>query len=119
MGAAMKVLIIGATGKTGSILTERALAAGHDVTALVRDPSKLGDARVHAEIGDATKADDVERAVRGKDVVVAILSPKNAKDTVRSSAARVVVDAMKKHGVARLVWVSAMGVGDSKQQANE
>jgi putative NADH-flavin reductase len=34
----MKLTILGATGATGTCLTSQALAAGHEITAIVRDP---------------------------------------------------------------------------------
>jgi uncharacterized protein YbjT (DUF2867 family) len=37
----MKLTIFGTTGGTGKLLVEQALAAGHEVVAFVRDPSKL------------------------------------------------------------------------------
>ena len=37
----MKVLVFGATGKTGGLIVDRALAKGHEVTVLVRDASKF------------------------------------------------------------------------------
>jgi uncharacterized protein YbjT (DUF2867 family) len=37
----MKIVIFGATGETGRQLVEQALAAGHEVVAYVRNPSKL------------------------------------------------------------------------------
>src|SRR5260370_7321085 len=37
----MKLTILGATGATGTCLTSQALAAGHEVTAVVRDPARL------------------------------------------------------------------------------
>ena len=36
----MKLTILGATGATGTTLTGQALAAGHEVTAVVRDPAR-------------------------------------------------------------------------------
>ncbi|HZK48634.1 MAG TPA: NAD(P)H-binding protein, partial [Thermoleophilia bacterium] len=41
----MKVVVFGATGRTGRLLVEGALARGHDVTAFVRAPNKLGALR--------------------------------------------------------------------------
>jgi putative NADH-flavin reductase len=38
----MKLTILGATGATGTCLTSQALAAGHEVTAVVRDPARPG-----------------------------------------------------------------------------
>ena len=37
----MELTIFGATGVTGTSLTGQALAAGHEVTAVVRDPARL------------------------------------------------------------------------------
>ncbi|TMD53495.1 MAG: hypothetical protein E6I85_08270 [Chloroflexi bacterium] len=37
----MKLVVLGATGRTGRLVVEQALAAGHTVTALVRSPEKL------------------------------------------------------------------------------
>lgn len=36
-----QLVILGATGATGTTLTKQALAAGHQVTAVVRDPARL------------------------------------------------------------------------------
>jgi uncharacterized protein YbjT (DUF2867 family) len=37
----MKLLVLGATGATGQQVVGQALQAGHEVTAYVRNPSKL------------------------------------------------------------------------------
>ncbi len=115
----MKVLIIGATGATGAMAVQQALDAGHEVVALARAPEKLAvtHARLTVVQGDATRAGDLARALPGVAAVVAILSPRRKDDAVRSQAARALVEEMKRAGVARLVWVSASGVGDSLAQA--
>ena len=41
----MKILVMGASGKTGHEVVRQALAAGHEVTAFVRDPSRLERSR--------------------------------------------------------------------------
>ena len=63
---AMKLAIFGATGKTGSLLLEHALAAGHEVTALAREPAKL-PARERLRIirGAAASSDAIAEAVHG------------------------------------------------------
>ena len=58
----MKVLIIGATGATGQILMREALAQGHEVTALARNPSALlapEDHRLRVLQGNALDASEV------------------------------------------------------------
>jgi uncharacterized protein YbjT (DUF2867 family) len=115
----MKLAILGATGKTGGHAMEMALAAGHQVRALARDPAKL--ATKHAALtvvkGDATITEDVQTLVAGCDAVIACLGPPHLKKTtLRQDAARAIVAAMEATGVKRIVWLSALGVGDSMPQ---
>jgi putative NADH-flavin reductase len=112
-----KVLILGGTGGTGKHLVLQALAAGHDVTVLVRDPARLpaGSDRVHVATGDATDAAAVGAVVRGQDVVVSTLGVGNSlkSNGLITKAAPAVVDAMTQAGVRRLVWTSAYGVAET------
>jgi putative NADH-flavin reductase len=115
----MKLAILGATGKTGGHAMQIALAAGHDVRALARDPAKL--TAKHAALtvvkGDATNAEDIKTLVAGCDAVIACLGPPHLKTTtLRQDAARASVAAMEATGVKRIVWLSALGVGDSMPQ---
>jgi putative NADH-flavin reductase len=114
----MKLLILGGTGATGKHLLEKALAQNHQVTAMVRDPSqvKLTDAHLTLVQGQATRAADVEKALAGQEAVLSALGPRVGADPVCAEAAAAVVEAMKKTGVTRLVWLSAGGVGDSAPQ---
>jgi uncharacterized protein YbjT (DUF2867 family) len=63
----MKLTVFGAAGGTGKHVVAESLAAGHEVTVLVRDPLKLGevDQRVTVEIGDARDPEVVAGAVAG------------------------------------------------------
>ena len=113
----MKLLILGATGATGRLLTEQALAAGHEVTALVREPDRANlPSGVKVVKGRATDAGDVAGVMAGQNAVLSALGPRAKADEVCPAAARAVVDAMKQHGVQRVVWLSASGVGDSAPQ---
>lgn len=116
----MKLAILGATGKTGGHALEIALAAGHQVRVLVRTPSKLTTKHERLEVvqGDATKVEDCVTLIEGCDAVIGALGPANlGVTTVRQDAARAVVDAMKQKGVTKVVWLSALGVGDNIAQA--
>jgi putative NADH-flavin reductase len=112
-----RVLILGATGGTGRHLVLQALAAGHDVTALVRHPERLpvGSERARVMTGDATDAAAIRQAVQGQDVVVSVLGVGNAlkSNGLITKAAPAVVDAMTQAGVRRLVWTSAYGVAET------
>lgn len=125
----MKVLVLGATGGSGRAAVEELLAAGHDVTVLVRRPEALTSRdRVRVLQGDATRFDDVERAVAGQDAVVVTLGIREnpflvrlrgSKATpidVRSAGTRNVVAAMRKHGVRKLVVQTSFGVGDTREK---
>lgn len=116
----MKIAILGATGKTGGHAMRRALEAGHHVRVLARDPAKLTTKHERLEVirGDATKPEDCATLVEGCDAVIGTLGPPNlGVTTVRQDAAKAVTSAMKDKGVKKIVWLSALGVGDNIAQA--
>jgi NADPH:quinone reductase-like Zn-dependent oxidoreductase len=115
----MKVLVLGAAGKTGSLVVERALAKGHEVTVLVRDASKLKKQGVRVLVGDPTKPDDVLKAVRGQDAVIETIGGTTPYRTTRleSTSARNIIGAMHAEGIRRLIVISMMGLGESRAQA--
>ena len=115
----MKLAILGATGKTGGHAMERALADGHHVRVLARDPSKVTTKHERLEVvkGDATQTEDCATLVEGCDAVLAAVGPPHLKKTtLRADVVKALVPAMTSKGVKRLVWLSAIGVGDSKEQ---
>ena len=65
----MNLLVLGATGRTGRLVVERALAAGHNVTALVRSLEKLtmSNSNLRVVAGQATNTSDISRALEGAD----------------------------------------------------
>jgi putative NADH-flavin reductase len=71
----MKLLVLGASGKTGSEVVRQALDAGHEVTAFVRDRAKLSitDAGLRVSTGDAMSFDDLRSALQGQDAVISTL----------------------------------------------
>ena len=72
----MNLLVLGATGRTGRLVVEHALAAGHTVIALVRSPEKLtnGSSNLRVVRGSATDKSDLARALEGADAVISTLS---------------------------------------------
>jgi len=114
----MKIAILGATGKTGGHAMRIALAAGHSVRVLVRDPTKIAGQEVLEVVGgDATSEASCAEVVAGCDAVIAAIGPPHLKKTtLRQDIAKALVPAMKAKGVKRVVWLSAIGVGDSKEQ---
>ena len=115
----MKVLIFGANGKTGRTVVERAMAAGHEVTAFVRSSEQNDVPGVKLARGDATNRADVDAAMQGQEAVIDTIGGKTPyKDTdLESSAAATIVASMKANGVRRLIATSMLGVGASKENA--
>ena len=115
----MRVVVFGATGKTGGLIVDRALAKGYEVTVLVRDPSKFKKDGVRVAVGDATKLDDVLPAVRGQDAVIDSIGGTTPYKTtwLESTSVRNMIDAMKTEGVRRLLVISMIGIGESRAQA--
>ncbi len=107
------ILVVGGAGKSGTQVVEAALAAGHAVTAFVRNPAKAAHLPPAAKIfeGDARDAAAIAGAVPGHDVV--IITVGGGRTFVSAEAARNVVKAMKGFGVKRVILLSAYGIGDS------
>jgi uncharacterized protein YbjT (DUF2867 family) len=111
----MRLTVLGATGSVGRELVAQALAAGHDVTALVRDERAAGsaDGRVAVVVGDATDAESVARAIEGTDVVLSTLGhAKGSPDDLLTRAAANAIAAMRRYGVKRLIALSSAAVAD-------
>jgi putative NADH-flavin reductase len=105
----MKLTIVAATGGTGRHLLDQALAAGHDVTAVARNPNDLPrQARVvKADLHAAPHA-VLTSAVAGADAVISCLGPRgNAEAGIAPAGTRALVDAMKAAGLWRLVVISS------------
>ena len=108
----MKLTIIAATGGIGRELLQQAVAAGHDVTAVVRNPAKLSRP-VRAITTDLTAPDQaaLESAIAGADAVLSGLGPHSNSDAgIAFQGTRAIVAAMKTTGVRRIVAVSAAPV---------
>ncbi|MBV8529036.1 MAG: NAD(P)H-binding protein, partial [Candidatus Dormibacteraeota bacterium] len=110
----MKLTIFGATGGIGSQLVAQALAAGHSVTAVVRDPSRVipGARAVQADLMHADDSEALRDAVAGADVVISTLGPRSVADIgIASAGTRAIVSAEKSTGVCRLLVISAAPIG--------
>jgi putative NADH-flavin reductase len=110
----MKVTIVAATGGVGRHLLDQAIAAGHDVTAVVRDRAKLAGVPVRAVTADLAAADPtaLHGAVAGADAVLSGLGARSAAEAgVAWRGTRSIVEAMQATGVRRIVVVSAASVG--------
>lgn len=102
----MNLVILGATGGTGRLVVEQALAAGHTVTALVRSPEKLtsSNSRLRVITGLATDAQDVARALAGADALISTLG---GSGSVIADSTQAIVDAARQTGLKRVVVLSS------------
>jgi uncharacterized protein YbjT (DUF2867 family) len=108
----MKLTVFAATGRIGGHILDQALAAGHDVTAVARNPATL-PAAVRAVAADLAVVDPsaLEPAVAGADAVLSGLGPRSRSDAgIASVGTRPIVQAMRATGVRRIVAVSAAPV---------
>ena len=115
-----KITIVAATGRVGRQLLEEAVAAGHDVTAVARNPGKL-TRQVRTVTADLAAVEPavLEAAVAGADAVLSALGPhSNADAGIAAPGTRSIVAAMQATGVRRIVVVSAAPVGTVPSPGN-
>ncbi|KAK4541576.1 hypothetical protein LTR36_007873 [Oleoguttula mirabilis] len=125
----MRLVVLGGNGRTGVHLIDRALGRGHQVAALVRDPSALPERKgLDVFQGTPQNLDDVCKAFRveghpAPDAVIVTLNPSRATDSplarpmapprfMANSVANAIT-AMRQHHVPKIVVMQALGVGDS------
>jgi putative NADH-flavin reductase len=109
----MKLTIFAATGGIGRQALEQAVAAGHDVTAVARNPKKL-PAGIRIVAADLATPDPaaLASAVEGADAVLSGLGPRsNSEAGIASQGTLAIVQAMKDSSVRRIVVVSAAPIG--------
>ncbi len=112
----MRVLVIGAAGRTGSAIVDQALAAGHQVTAFVHQPDEYtAPAGVAVTGGDVLDEAAVAAAVRDQDAVLDAVGGHLPfrETTLETNGARSVLAAMRSAGVKRLIILSTIGEGAS------
>lgn len=124
----MKILVLGATGRTGRLFTRKALEEGHAVTAYVRNPNKartLLGAHQNLTItpGDLNDAERLAAASSGQDVMVSILGQKASireflHSTFLQERLPLIMQTVTGAGVKHCVLLSSYGVGDTVRTAS-
>lgn len=119
----MRLVIFGASGRTGQELLLQALARGHEVTAVVRSPDKfrLRYDRLNVVARDALHGESFAGALDGQDAVLSILGVSGFIHSLRpmtfyEKSARTIVEQMRAHDVRDLVLVSSVGVTHDRTQ---
>jgi len=117
----VRLVVFGATGKTGQHVCRKALDEGHAVTAFGRSVAEPGGEtrELHAFRGDVFDAGAVAEAIVGQDAAIVCLGSTSLRDKKTLSAGtKNIVDAMVARDVSRLVVTSAAGVGESWGQVS-
>jgi len=110
----MKLTIFAATGGIGRQLLEQAIAAGHDVTAVARNPQSLDGAAAGVVTADLASADvaALQPAVEGAGAVLSALGARTRADVgVAARGTEAITQAMRAAGVRRIIVVSAAPIG--------
>ncbi|MGW6459148.1 NAD(P)-dependent oxidoreductase [Streptomyces sp. NPDC055078] len=106
----MRLTVFGATGGIGQEIVKQGLAAGHEVTAVVRDPARLTVTGSGLTVfpADLTKPESLRPAVAGRDAVLSGLGARKMSDSgITTKLTRSVLTAMDAEGTRRLLVVSA------------
>lgn len=104
----MKIAVVGASGKAGSRITQEALDRGHEVTAIVRDASKVTNSKANVVEKDvfALTAEDLQ----GFDVVVNAFGAPFGQEHLHVDAGNVLIEALKASPDTRLIVVGVQEV---------
>ncbi|WP_337101132.1 NAD(P)-dependent oxidoreductase [Paenibacillus sp. YIM B09110] len=108
----MKLFIIGATGKTGQIVTRMALRNGHDVTAFVRSPDKM-ESHNHLTVvkGNVASQMELSACIAGHDAVISCLGTEGmGPSTFLTEVAAALTPAMRDNGIQRIAYVASAGI---------
>ena len=112
----MKLTIFGATGATGAELARQALDAGHEITAVVRDPGRMSvpvQSRLTVITADVMDPAAIIPAVADADAVITAIAPHGVgRSTLRQDSTHSIMQAMGKAGARRLLFVSGSVVAD-------
>ena len=109
----MKLLLLGANGRTGREVLRGALGAGDMVTALVRGEDRLAEVshqRLETIVGNPCDPDVLAALLPGHDVVVSVLGPRRpskAASAIYPESAAAIVEAMQRSEVDRLLVTSS------------
>jgi putative NADH-flavin reductase len=115
----MKVAFFGATGFSGQAILAETIKYGHEVTVLVRDPSKVKIKHNNLRIveGNVLDPQKVASVIQNQEAVIQCLGVGGKGDgkptSFISEANKIIVDEMEKQKVSRLIAMSNVGAGNS------
>ncbi|MFA6087914.1 NAD(P)-dependent oxidoreductase [Mucilaginibacter sp.] len=122
----MKVLLLGATGRTGELILEELLQRGHTVCALVRDENKMKVTSSALTVFEDSTLDEqtLNAAMQGCEAIISALNisryrdfPWSALRTPKdflSATIKKVISAASQHQIKRVIVISAWGVNETR-----
>ncbi|HNW52580.1 MAG TPA: SDR family oxidoreductase [Prolixibacteraceae bacterium] len=114
----MKIVIFGASGKTGTLMVNQALELGHQVTSYVRRANALEieHPNLNVVVGNLNDTEKLKEAISGADACLSTLGgsslTKHAPEIM--SGIDKIVSIMERGGVNRFIYLSSVGVGESR-----
>jgi putative NADH-flavin reductase len=115
----MKIVVFGASGKTGTLLLEEALASGHEVIAYVcrKESIKIENQNLKIAVGQLNDKDKLKSVITGSDVCISTLGgaslTKHSYEIIEGI--KNIVNAMEEENVSRFIYLSSYGAGDSRK----
>ncbi|RJT07111.1 NAD(P)-dependent oxidoreductase [Halococcus sp. IIIV-5B] len=109
----MKVVVFGATGRSGRRVVKRALDEGHAVTGIARTPSKME--LTHAQLtlvrGDVLNYDSFANVFEGQDAIISTVGKGERFGSVElySEGIENIIRAMETYGLSRLIAITSGG----------
>jgi uncharacterized protein len=116
-GILMKLLLLGASGRVGQKIAELSIQDGMKVHALLRNPEKVSSSileKITYTRGNALNKEQIEEAISGSDMVVSALSTDGGN--VLSESIPLIIEAMKKEGISRIISVGTAGILQSRTE---
>jgi len=124
----MKILILGATGRTGKLILEEALKQDYEVNCLVREPKKIKKNHKKLKIlkGSPEQISDLENAIKDCKGIISALNISRKSDfpwsklrtppTFLSNVMKNIILLADKNGLERIVVCSAWGVAETEKE---
>ena len=114
----MKIAVVGATGATGRRVVKHALAQGHFVTAVARNPERLAPAdRLSFVEGDVLSLGGLTGALDGMDAVISCIGPESnlSPGTLMSVGVASILAECERASVRRFILQSGIGLSDGRE----
>ena len=122
----MKILLLGASGRTGKLVVDEALQRGHELNCLVRDPQKIKSVHERLKVfqGSPEKKSDLEASIKNCEAIINVLNVSRNSDfpwsklrtppMFLSDVIKNVIELAENHNAKRIVVCSAWGAAETK-----